>query len=325
MIKVHESLLKIIEEKAYHNNIEFTGIGYSSVYRPGLSNSVEYGYIEKEFIDGFETGFYTHYYPEHRICMRYTIDKSSLSKSNFIGKFETFYIDGQICEIGEFVNNKLHGNYECFYEDGRQFITATFNKDSFTGYGKSYYRNGVICEEGTITDVPNFTKNLELRLYFGVTPTKIDGIFMDYNIPYSDHFLNELMYSEQCDDFRLNSNYKVRGDYKAYNVEGKIIAWIKDSIKQTFDIKGQRLFVGAYNEFGQEHGQIIKYNYGHIHRIESYINGKLDGIFLEFNYEGFLKSKGEYLNGSKAGNWITYYENGLMKSETKYLNSSQYS
>jgi len=322
MIKIEKRLLKEKGGKTYYNNIEFTGISYSSMLKPGLSNSVEYGCIEEEFIDGFKTGVCTKYYPEQRICMRYTRDNAI--ESRFVGKFETYYINGQICELGEFENNKLHGNYECFYEDGSPFIKAYFNKDSLTGNGTSFYRNGAICEDGVISDVVSFTRALELRLYFGKTPTQIEGHLQTYGIPYADHWLNELMYSRSGYDFCFNSLNNVRGNYKSLSVDGKIIVHIKDLIKETFDINGKRLMVGAFNEHGQEHGQVIKYSYGNLDQIESFLNGTLHGLFLKCNYNGLIKLKGEYYSGSKMGKWTTYYENGLLESEKVYLDSTQY-
>jgi antitoxin component YwqK of YwqJK toxin-antitoxin module len=280
----------------------------------------EYGCIEEEFIGGVATGVCAQFYTRQRICKQYSRETSFF---DFTGKFVTYYIDGQICERGEFASNKLHGEYECFYEDGRQFIKACFNKDSLTGNGTSFYRNGVICEQGVIWSGA-FKNKLELRLITHRTPTLIEGTLATYDVPHADHFLSEKIYSGSSHDFIFNSNQNVLKNYKSFSMDGKLIVNIKDFFKETFDENGNRLVVGYYNEHGQKHGQVTKFSYGQVEQIESYLNGTLHGLFLKLNYEGLIKSKGDFHNGAKVGIWSTFYDTGLLERQEVHLNSSQY-
>jgi antitoxin component YwqK of YwqJK toxin-antitoxin module len=319
MIKVDKSHLQVKDGKNYHNNIEFTGISYILLVHPFISNK-KIGCLEEEIINGVATGFCAQFYTKQRICKRYTKKTSSI---DFTWKFETYYIDGQICERGEFESNELHGEYECFYEDGSPFIKANFYNDSRRGTGSSFYRNGVICEEGDILSEV-FTNKLVSRLYSHQTPTLIEATLSTYGVPYADHFLTKLIYARSDYAFRLNSNHNVLKNYKSFSMDEKIIVHIEDFCKETFDENENRLIVGSYNEHGQKHGQVTKFSYGQVDQIESYLNDTLNGLFLKFNYKGFIRSKGDYHNGAKSGTWTTFYDNGLLESLEVHLNSSQY-
>ena len=54
--------------------------------------------------------------------------------------------------------------------------------------------------------------------------------------------------------------------------------------------------------------------------LQSYVNGLLEGINIDYHKNGQLKEKGSYRNRKKEGTWITYYSNGQMKSTDNMLN-----
>lgn len=58
-----------------------------------------------------------------------------------------------------------------------------------------------------------------------------------------------------------------------------------------------------------------------IFREMSYLNGKLQGIFISYNRDGSVNSKTNYIDNFVHGYSVTYYENGKIRSE-KYMTAT---
>ncbi|MCK5908250.1 MAG: hypothetical protein KAG37_11680, partial [Flavobacteriales bacterium] len=70
-------------------------------------------------------------------------------------------------------------------------------------------------------------------------------------------------------------------------------------------------------QYGKEVGDWIwNYENGNILRKESFINGKAEGIFVEYDKNGNEISKGKYYTGLKDGEW--FYVNDIYKLTGSY-------
>jgi hypothetical protein len=52
----------------------------------------------------------------------------------------------------------------------------------------------------------------------------------------------------------------------------------------------------------------------------SFKNGKKDGDWVRYHYNGQLRDKGNYNKGSKEGLWVVYFQNGQLFSKGNYYN-----
>ena len=64
------------------------------------------------------------------------------------GEFKEYFEDGQIFEICNYVNGKMHGKYQSYYKNGQPYITCTYVDGILKGQYTSYHINGDI-EENT--------------------------------------------------------------------------------------------------------------------------------------------------------------------------------
>ena len=72
---------------------------------------------------------------------------------------------------------------------------------------------------------------------------------------------------------------------------------------------------------GVPHGRFrTYYPNGLLERVGRYVNGKLDGVLLEYYESGKPRQKAFYRAGKLHGMVITYYPQGYLKSETPYIN-----
>lgn len=74
------------------------------------------------------------------------------------------------------------------------------------------------------------------------------------------------------------------------------------------------------NSSGEKHGiSIVKNRDGNIVSKYSYIDGKLDGPFIEYYWNGHMKFLGKYKNGLQEGDYCEWYEDGTILEESKYV------
>jgi hypothetical protein len=75
------------------------------------------------------------------------------------------------------------------------------------------------------------------------------------------------------------------------------------------------------NQSGEKHGtSIIKNRDGSVISKYSYIDGLLNGPFIEYYWNGHMKCLGEYKDGLQNGDYSEWYEDGSLQEESKYVN-----
>jgi len=57
-------------------------------------------------------------------------------------------------------------------------------------------------------------------------------------------------------------------------------------------------------------GKITKDVVGNASLVASVENGKIEGPWIEYYFNGQLEKKGNYKNGKKVGAWVEYYWDG---------------
>jgi antitoxin component YwqK of YwqJK toxin-antitoxin module len=60
-----------------------------------------------------------------------------------------------------------------------------------------------------------------------------------------------------------------------------------------------------------------------IQKVVQYTNGKLNGQFQEYFYNGKSKQVGQYVNGERSGLWTSYYESGQIMTRVYYKGDLQ--
>lgn len=233
-------------------------------------------------------------------------------KNNHVaGRFETYYKNGKLCEKGELVNHRLIGKYECFYEDGSPFVAAEFDTESQLGAGKCYYRSGAICQQGDIL-TRKFSEGAEKRVIAtNLAPDGYSPLGDSYGIPYADHFFSDALYEGLNCPFDFAPWPRLLRNFKSFNKDGKHITFVRDGIKTSFGVDGKIILQEACNDKLQKHGQSSTYSSGSLRKIESYVNGIQEGLYLELSYHGFVRQKGAFLAGKKVGDWEYFDENGV--------------
>jgi antitoxin component YwqK of YwqJK toxin-antitoxin module len=101
----------------------------------------------------------------------------------------------------------------------------------------------------------------------------------------------------------------------------------KDSLWYNYAITGELISAENYHldelngkcVYYFQEGQHIEQKL-QIHKVVNYVNGKLEGSYLENFYNGRVKLKGTYVNGLKSGQWVEYYSTGEVLSKVNYQN-----
>lgn len=99
----------------------------------------------------------------------------------------------------------------------------------------------------------------------------------------------------------------------------------KDSLWYNYAPSGELISAENY-KLDQLHGKCVYYykegqyleQKKQIHKKVNYANGKLDGMYQEYFYNGALKQQGVYKLGEKTGLWTEYYNTGTVMTMMHY-------
>lgn len=327
--------------KSYHSTGELAGeVSYTfgklrgpfkKYHKNGrIESEGKYGYDEK--IDGDEIHFYS----------------NGLKKSAYLEKdksFKSWYINGQEKSIGKldynlkpvgawkmyssqgvlildclYKSGELFGAYFEFYDDGtkkyeRKYGTSgrkegtwnsydkkgqlvsrmSYKADLLNGKKETFYENGQLKESATYLN-GKLTGSYSLKSEEG--KLKVSGT---YNSLGKKHG-NWLNYFE-------SGEVKMQTPYDAGIVTGKMMLYSAPNVlKYKYDVIDGRN-AGTYEKFFEdgEHQVLCQYDE----------NGKMTGLYQEFNKKGKAIVKGKYVNGKKVGKWIEVDANGK-KKRVKY-------
>lgn len=254
-------------------------ISVTNFYR-GVMTRKEY--INRTDNFGFKQGNWKYFWDNGNLKMEgsYQNDKRN-------GFFKYYDVNGNFISVEKFENDKLIEDAPetkvlekkiAYYPNGKPSITATYYKNKPEGIRREFDTNGVVVK-GYLFD------NGILR-YEGITDLngKRQGRWIEY------YETGEM----RSEGEYLNSSHV--GEWKFYFQD------------KTIEI------VGSYNRKGEKIGEWRwYYPDGKPLMIENYEEGKLEGLFVEYDNLGNEISKGEYLNNAEEGEWIYVHGNSTEK------------
>ena len=268
---------------------------------------------------------------------RHGLEKE-FNKSGLVTAITMFYRGAMMRR--EFVNRTdnfgyKQGNWKFFWDNGNMQMEGTFQNDKRNGFFKYYdeeghflrvekYANDQLLEDAPETKVldkktayhangkpaivTTYYKGVEegIRREFDTTGAIIKGYV----------FNNGFLRYEGITDH----DGKRQGLWKEYYPNGELrsIGKYLNSImvdEWKFYFEDKRIeMVGSYNKKGKKVGEWLwYYPDGSPLTIENYVDGDLDGPYVEYDEEGKELSKGEYIVGEKDGAWVYRYGEMLEK------------
>jgi len=179
----------------------------------------------------------------------YFLEGSIKSITNYVngkkdGIFFDYYKDGAIEIKGSFKQDFKHGKYSSFYNDGRIFKKGKYYKDELAGKWKYYFPNGQLQSVGFYSP-----GHEQVEYYFN----KIDSLdkmtYLHFELNYNDGYLYPLKIPNKKRKWRYyysNGNIQIKGCYnshgkrnglwKYYSEEGRLIKeeeWNVDKLIST--------------------------------------------------------------------------------------------
>ncbi len=293
--------------------------GVAHYYYPG-------GNIRKTvlYVDGLEDGNSNVYDTTGLIIEIITYKKGFVTNRDRINRYDN--------------NQKRHGKWKFFHDDGSLNIVGTYKHGVKHGYFKEYDKDGSLLnaakyvngeKQMNVTELQALDVKTEyypsgkIRIKATYKDDKPEGVWREYNeegeversfIYKNGTVIGEGIITEKGEKNGSWKEYYDSGDLKAegdYSNDIKIGEW------KYYHKNGKIEQIGSYDDKGSPEGQ-WKWYYpsGVLLREESYYEGKPDGISTEYDELGGIITKGEYIGGEKEGKW--FYELGDHREEGSY-------
>lgn len=149
--------------------------------------------------------------------------------------------------------------------------------------------------------------NDTIRLLLEIENNKIDTIFLSRTKNENLFYYSRAYRLVNKEGFSKPQNwsfFKILG----YNNEGKVIE------------QYERLnYYSDWENGGEYHGNVtIKDSAGNIKEISNYINGKLNGVQIEYYSNGVIRDIKSWKKGVPEGIWRFYNEKGILIEIKKY-------
>jgi antitoxin component YwqK of YwqJK toxin-antitoxin module len=327
--KFYDDAGRIKTSATYKNNkLEGERITY---YENGSKNTVMD--VKNDRSVGKEKQFYNF----NQVYSTRTYDNNGIEN----GPAVYYHEIGTVSHKFNVVNEKINGQFEEFYPNGKLKIKKTFVNGLAEGEQIGYFENGEIWKKG------NFVKgnpNGEWFFYHENGKLESSGIFKD-----GSRIGVWKVYRENgniSDETDYGDTGKKTGIYKSYDVDGKLEFELtykgEDLIAyKTYDSKGNvtndvtkkknTLDIEFYHENGvvRTKGSYLKTNKtGTWEYFNSYAvltssvaynsEGLIDGKVLSYHDNGKIKSIEEYKNDMMDGYVENFYENGQLSSHGWY-------
>ena len=218
------------------------------------------------------------------------------------GLRKAYYENGKLRLKTNYKNDKLDGLFELFYENGQLRVEFNYKEGKKDGLRNEYHENGQLKEEFNYKEGKKdglrkaYYENGKLRLKTNYKNDKLDGILMQYTS------LGILFWKE---------NFK----------DGK-----KDGLDEWYDSENGQLETRTNyknGEFDAFIDGVFTYNFGNsqkISTIETYKDGKKDGLEESFYENGQLEYQKNYKDGKEDGLFEGFYENGQLKFKLLFKN-----
>ena len=230
------------------------------------------------------------------------------------GNWKYFWPNGNIRLEGTFLNDKKHGFFKYYDENGMFLSVEKYDHDELVADAKetrqldkrtAYHANGRPSIEATYyKDKPEGIR----REYDTAGRVTKGYVFADGILRYEGitdmNGLRQGLWKEYYPSGELRS----KGKYKNSRPVGIWKFYFED---KTVEIEGE------YNSKGQKTGAWVWfYPNGDTMTVANYDDGDLEGSYVEYDEQGKPLVKGQYVAGLEEGGW--YYRNGTSEETGKY-------
>jgi antitoxin component YwqK of YwqJK toxin-antitoxin module len=261
------------------------------------------------------------------------------------GVWKEFFDDGKTKKEERFNDGVLDGYVKVYDEKGNLQKTEKFNfgkqvknapELAVIEIFKNYYDDGTLKYEGPYADgYPVGTHyHYRQKMQCDSLPYLRDDTSLVYinklvcrNVPVADSAIvyNEGVIVEKgpLDSLRNKigtwTEYHLTGEFRAkglYAANNKINEWIYYYPNGKIEQKG------VYDKKGRPKGRWEWfYENGALMREENYVNGKREGLMVDYTEDGKILTKGEYFDNMKEGIWV--YETPDYKEIGRYTADKQ--
>lgn len=286
--KLEEAILYINGEKQDQNeNLADFDLQYTYYENGKIKSSATYNLAgKKEGVTNYfdEEGElkFSEIYKNGVLIERGKIDEKGLNQ----GLWESFYLNGNVKNKGEYVNGKKLGKWEYFFHSGKKEQEGYFDKNGkYTGEWVWYY------ESGNILRRENYRRGIE------------DGMLEEY-----DRGGKLITKGEYIDGEKEGEWYYKLNDHKE---EGKYRYGERNGLWIFHHSTGKKSFEGNYNEGGPEGKHKYYDDKGVLIREESYSYGIKDGKWKWYDSFGIETMSITYKDGKEKkinGEKVKFYK-----------------
>lgn len=227
------------------------------------------------------------------------------------GPWKWFYEDGSLKQEGNFKNGLKNGIFKSFDRKGNLSIIEKFVDDikqetaeevARLELRKDYYPNGQVKVEATYKQgIPE-----GIRREFDEQGNVVQSYtFSKGNLVAQGIVTNEGLRQDRWKEYYPDGRTKSEGFYQKGKRSGE---WMFYYPSGTLEQKG------SYNTKGLAEGQWIwYYQNGKILRSENYRDGLRDGTMTEYSVDGQVIATGDFIQDKEEGFWII--QNGRLREE----------
>lgn len=234
------------------------------------------------------------------------------------GSYTSYYIDGQVKEQGNYLDNVPVGIWEYYYENGSIKMTGEIRDNQNYGHWKYFYENGNLSMEGELYEGK---RDGVWQYYFENGALKTRGELdqgnriLIWNWFYEGGHLKSQIYYQND-----------RGEYKEFYNSGKSKASgikINDKNEGAWEYYYENGTVqgrGGYIQGIREGLWEFYYPNGTVSARGTYKDGLTEGEWAYFDEYGTLTSQGLERAGRKDGYWHLFYDDGSIKGRGLFKN-----
>lgn len=256
--------------------------------------------MEKEFDTAGHIVKLSHYY--HGVLTK----REQINRTDQFGykqgNWKYFWPNGNLQLEGTYVNDKRHGYFKEYDEDGNFLSVQKYDND---------YLVADAAETKQLDRKISYHKNGQPAIIATYYRNKADGLRREFdengNVVKGYVFSNGVLLCEGITDmegrrqgkwkeFYETGELKSEGTYQNSNRTGQ---WKFFFPNKTIEV------VGSYDNKGRMDGE-WKWYYanGELMRTEEYANGILDGDYREYDEFGNTLTEGRFEDGTEEGHWI---------------------
>lgn len=270
---------------------------------------------EIPFVNGLEEGIAKEFNDEGLIISILEYQIGYILKREYInrkdnsglkqGIWKEFYENGKVKIEGFYLNGKKDGFFKYFNEDGNlEKLEKYINGNIIEGAEEiriletrvDYYRDGKQKVIQTYLD----NKPHGIRREYSAEGVIIDGYLFNEGELIGVGIIDE--------DGRKQGPWKELYEKNKLRAEGSYIDNQPVKSWKYYFPSGIIEMTGTFNNEGKKIGQWKWfYENGKILREENYENGKMEGMYVEFNEASEILSKGNFMDDKEEGPWIIHY------------------